>query len=90
MGDVNISIFLLKVKNVYRFLSFSMKLIHDYATGNSGLTPSCVPDSSEETAMRKRRLCVKIIPCADAVTAVYDIQIVAKSKYHLVNYTSIG
>ncbi|XP_070819961.1 multivesicular body subunit 12Bb [Chaetodon trifascialis] len=45
---------------------------------------------SKETAMRKRRLCVKISPRAAAKTAVYDIQIVAKSKYHLVNYTCIG
>ena len=58
--------------------------------GSSYLTPSCVPDSSEETAMRKRRLCVKISPHAAAMTAVYDIQIVAKTKYHLVNYTCVG
>ncbi|XP_076587979.1 multivesicular body subunit 12Bb [Chaetodon auriga] len=45
---------------------------------------------SKETAMRKRRLCVKISPRAAAKTAVYDIQIIAKSKYHLVNYTCIG
>ncbi|KAM7391621.1 hypothetical protein PAMP_022300 [Pampus punctatissimus] len=30
--------------------------------------------------MRKRRLCVKIIPRAAAETAVYDIQITAKSN----------
>ncbi|KAK5932559.1 hypothetical protein CgunFtcFv8_004252 [Champsocephalus gunnari] len=55
-----------------------------------GFTPVEETLDTKETAMRKRRLCVKIIPRAAAVTAVYDIQIVAKSKYHLVNYTSIG
>lgn len=29
-------------------------------------------------------------PRAAAVTVVYDIQIIAKSKYHLVNYTCVG
>ncbi len=75
------------------FFFFSLILIDDrigYATANSCLTPSCVLDSSEETALRKRRLCVKISPRAAAETAVYDIKIVAKSKYHLVNYTCIG
>ncbi|KAK2837563.1 hypothetical protein Q5P01_014775 [Channa striata] len=45
---------------------------------------------TKETATRKRRLCVKISPRVTAETAVYDIQIVAKSKYHLVNYTCVG
>ncbi|TNN86520.1 Multivesicular body subunit 12B [Liparis tanakae] len=45
---------------------------------------------TKETATRKRRLCVKIIPRAAAVTAVYDIQIAAKSKHHLVNYACVG
>ncbi|XP_061905574.1 multivesicular body subunit 12Bb isoform X1 [Entelurus aequoreus] len=45
---------------------------------------------SKEPAMRKRRLCVKISPCEAAETAVYDIQITAKSKHHLVHYTCIG
>lgn len=75
------------------FLFVSLKLRDDrigYADANSCLTPSCVPDSSEETAMRKRRLCVKTSPRAAAVTAVHDIQITTKSKYQLVNYTCIG
>lgn len=72
---------------------FSMKLREDGTECGAAypcLTPSCVPDSSEETAMRKRRLCVKISPRAAAETAVYDIQIVAKSKYCLVNYICLG
>ncbi|KAM8885197.1 multivesicular body subunit 12Bb isoform 3-T4 [Spinachia spinachia] len=55
-----------------------------------GFTPVEETLDTKETATRKRRLCVKIIPRAAAVTAVYDIQIVAKSKYNLVNYTCIG
>ncbi|XP_013862633.1 multivesicular body subunit 12Bb [Austrofundulus limnaeus] len=45
---------------------------------------------TKEAAMRKRRLCVKMSPREAAETAVYDIQITAKSKYHLVNYTCVG
>ncbi|XP_075903314.1 multivesicular body subunit 12B-like isoform X3 [Nelusetta ayraudi] len=45
---------------------------------------------TKETAMRKRRLCVKTSPRAAAETALHDIQLIAKSKYHLVNYTTIG
>lgn len=40
--------------------------------------------------MRKRRLCVKMSPRAAAKTALHDVQLIAKSKYHLVNYTTIG
>ncbi|KAG7490021.1 multivesicular body subunit 12B-like isoform X1 [Solea senegalensis] len=55
-----------------------------------GFTP--VPETldTKETAMRKRRLCVRMSPRTAAQTAVYDIQIIAKSKYHLVDYTCIG
>nr|XP_057927768.1 multivesicular body subunit 12Bb isoform X2 [Doryrhamphus excisus]XP_057927769.1 multivesicular body subunit 12Bb isoform X2 [Doryrhamphus excisus] len=45
---------------------------------------------TKDQAMRKRRLCVKLSPRATADTALYDIQISAKSKYHLVHYTCIG
>ncbi|XP_035496436.2 multivesicular body subunit 12Bb isoform X4 [Scophthalmus maximus] len=55
-----------------------------------GFTPVQETMDTKETAMRKRRLCVKIIPRAAAEAAVYDIQIVAKSKPHLVNYTCLG
>ncbi|XP_029296202.1 multivesicular body subunit 12Bb [Cottoperca gobio] len=55
-----------------------------------GFTPVEETLDTKEAAMRKKRLCVKISPRAAAVTAVYDIQVIAKSKYHLVNYTSIG
>ncbi|KAM8759521.1 multivesicular body subunit 12B-like isoform 1-T1 [Acanthopagrus schlegelii] len=55
-----------------------------------GYTPVEETMDTKETAMRKRRLCVKISPRAAAETAVYDIQIIAKTKYHLVNYTCIG
>ncbi|KAI3372363.1 hypothetical protein L3Q82_022859 [Scortum barcoo] len=55
-----------------------------------GFTPVEETLDTKETAVRKRRLCVKISPRAAAEMAVYDIQIIAKSKYHLVNYTCIG
>ncbi|GAA6220856.1 multivesicular body subunit 12B-like isoform X1 [Lates japonicus] len=55
-----------------------------------GFTPVQETMDTKETAMRKRRLCVKISPRAAAETAVFDIQIIAKSKYHLVNYSYIG
>ncbi|KAM9391507.1 multivesicular body subunit 12Bb [Pholidichthys leucotaenia] len=53
-------------------------------------TPVQETVDTKEAAMRKRRLCVKMSPRENAKTAVYDIQIIAKSKYHLVNYTCIG
>lgn len=40
--------------------------------------------------MRKESLCVKISHRAGAETAVSDIQVVAKTKYQLVNYMCIG
>ncbi|XP_034452390.1 multivesicular body subunit 12B-like isoform X2 [Hippoglossus hippoglossus] len=55
-----------------------------------GFTPVLETMDTKETATRKRRLCVKLSPRASAETAVYDIQIIAKSKHHLVNYTCIG
>ncbi|XP_030000499.1 multivesicular body subunit 12Bb [Sphaeramia orbicularis] len=67
-----------------------MKLIDIKDTLPEGFTPVQETMDSKETATRKKRLCVKISPRAAAETAVYDIQIVAKSKYHLVNYTCIG
>ncbi|XP_051924021.1 multivesicular body subunit 12Bb [Hippocampus zosterae] len=45
---------------------------------------------TKEPAMRKRRLCVKMSPRAAAEMAVFDFQIIAKSKHHLVHYTSLG
>ncbi|XP_068422840.1 multivesicular body subunit 12B-like [Clinocottus analis] len=67
-----------------------MKLIDIKDALPEGFTPVEETLDTKETAMRKKRLCVKISPCATAVTAVYDIQVVAKSKYHLVNYTCVG
>ncbi|XP_077378859.1 multivesicular body subunit 12Bb isoform X2 [Festucalex cinctus] len=45
---------------------------------------------TKEPAMRKRRLCVKMSPREAAETAVFDFQIVGKSKHQLVHYTSLG
>ncbi|XP_026199531.1 multivesicular body subunit 12Bb isoform X1 [Anabas testudineus] len=55
-----------------------------------GFTPVQETMDTKETATRKRRLCVKISPRSAAETAIYDIQIIAKSKYQLVNYTCVG
>ncbi|XP_037633984.1 multivesicular body subunit 12Bb isoform X2 [Sebastes umbrosus] len=67
-----------------------MKLIDIKDALPEGFTPVEETLDTKETAMRKRRLCVKISPREAAVMAVYDIQVVVKSKYHLVNYTCIG
>ncbi|XP_077943014.1 multivesicular body subunit 12Bb isoform X1 [Gasterosteus aculeatus] len=67
-----------------------LKLLDTKDALPEGFTPVEETLDTKETATRKRRLCMKISPCAAAVTAVYDIQIVAKSKYNLVNYTCIG
>ncbi|XP_028270465.1 multivesicular body subunit 12Bb isoform X2 [Parambassis ranga] len=53
-------------------------------------TPVHETMDTKEAAMRKKRLCVKMSPREAVKTAVHDIQIIAKSKYHLVNYTCIG
>ncbi|KAM3611605.1 uncharacterized protein V6R79_021203 [Siganus canaliculatus] len=85
---------------VIRYLCFStetgpdvvtdMKLIDIKDALPEGFVPVEETIDTKEPAMRKRRLCVKISPRAAAKTAVYDIQIAAKSKYHLVNYTCAG
>ncbi|XP_071783981.1 multivesicular body subunit 12Bb [Centroberyx gerrardi] len=67
-----------------------MRLIDIKDTLPEGFTPVQETVDTKETAMRKRRLCVKLGPLAAAETAVYDIQIVGKSKHHLVNYTCMG
>ncbi|XP_041642710.1 multivesicular body subunit 12Bb isoform X1 [Cheilinus undulatus] len=67
-----------------------MKLIDIKDALPEGFTPVEETMDTKETAMRKRRLCVKMSPRAAAETAIYDIQITAKSKYHLVNYTCMG
>ncbi|KAF7199841.1 multivesicular body subunit 12Bb isoform X3 [Nothobranchius furzeri] len=53
-------------------------------------TPVQETIDKKEAAMRKKRLCVKMSPREAVVTALCDIQITAKSKYHLVNYTCAG
>lgn len=67
-----------------------IKNVRSCSGTESLLRLSRLPDPSEEPAMRKRRLCVKISPRVAAQMALCDIQIVSKSKYHLVNYTCIG
>ncbi|CAG07091.1 unnamed protein product, partial [Tetraodon nigroviridis] len=63
-----------------------MRLIDAKDVLPEGFTPVEKTMDTNETAMRKRRLCVKTSPRATAKTAVYDIQATAKSKYQLVDY----
>ncbi|XP_034025429.1 multivesicular body subunit 12Bb [Thalassophryne amazonica] len=85
---------------VTRYLCFSrkngpdvvadMKVIDIKDKVPEGFTPVNQTMDMLEIAMRKRRLCLKISPREATQTAVYDIQIIAKTKYHLVNYICIG
>ncbi|XP_035768970.1 multivesicular body subunit 12B-like isoform X2 [Neolamprologus brichardi] len=67
-----------------------MKLTDTKDALPESFTPMQETMDTKEAAMRKRRLCVKMSPREDAKTAVCDIQITAKSKTHLVNYTCVG
>ncbi|PWA19635.1 hypothetical protein CCH79_00006753 [Gambusia affinis] len=85
---------------VTRYLCFSrktepevvvdMKLIDIKDPLPESFTPVLETLDKKEAAMRKRRLCVKMSTREAAETAVCDIQITAKSKYQLVNYTCVG
>ncbi|XP_054906575.1 multivesicular body subunit 12Bb isoform X1 [Poeciliopsis prolifica] len=85
---------------VTRYLCFSrktepevvvdMKLIDIKDPVPESFTPVQETLDKKEAAMRKRRLCVKMSTREAAETAVCDIQITAKSKYQLVNYTCVG
>ncbi|XP_041855828.1 multivesicular body subunit 12Bb isoform X2 [Melanotaenia boesemani] len=85
---------------VTRYLCFSrktgpevvvdMKLIDTKDALPEFFTPVQETMDTKETAMRKRRLCVKMSPREAAKAAVCDIQITVKSKFHLINYTCIG
>lgn len=45
---------------------------------------------SEEQALRKDRLCVKLVPRNSTDTSICDVVILGKSKHSLTNYTFIG
>ncbi|CAN9513470.1 unnamed protein product [Ophioblennius macclurei] len=85
---------------VTRYLCFSRKTAPDVVVGLKLIDmKDALPESftflletmdTHEAATRKRRLCVKTSPLEAAETAVYDIQIIAKPKYQLVNYTCLG
>lgn len=45
---------------------------------------------SEEQALKKERLCVKLVPRNSTDTAICDVVIQGKSKHSLANYTFIG
>ncbi|XP_029960997.1 multivesicular body subunit 12Bb [Salarias fasciatus] len=85
---------------VTRYLCFSRKTGPDVVVGlklidmkdalPESFTPLQETMDTNEAATRKRRLCVKMSPRWAAETAVYDIQIIAKTKYQLVNYTCLG
>ncbi|XP_074526905.1 multivesicular body subunit 12Bb isoform X2 [Halichoeres trimaculatus] len=67
-----------------------MKLIDMKDVLPEGFTPVEETMDTKETAMRKRRLCVKMSLREAAEAAVCDIKITAKSKHSLVNYTCMG
>ncbi|XP_072244437.1 multivesicular body subunit 12Bb isoform X2 [Leuresthes tenuis] len=85
---------------VTRYLCFSrktgpevvvdMKLIDIKDALPEFFTPVQGTLDTKETAFRKKRLCVKMSRRETADTAVCDIQVTLKSKFHLVNHTSVG
>ncbi|CAG5921118.1 unnamed protein product [Menidia menidia] len=85
---------------VTRYLCFSrktgpevvvdMKLIDIKDALPEFFTPVQETLDTKETVLRKKRLCVKMSRREAAEAAVCDIQVTVKSKFHLVNYTSVG
>ncbi|CAL8247562.1 unnamed protein product [Merluccius merluccius] len=67
-----------------------MKLIDLRDAMPAGFTPILQTLDTKEPALRKKRLCVKLSPRASAQTALYDIQVISKSKLPHTNYTCIG
>ncbi|KAK0154324.1 Multivesicular body subunit 12B [Merluccius polli] len=67
-----------------------MKLIDLRDAMPAGFTPILQTLDTKEPALRKKRLCVKLSPHASAQTALYDIQVISKSKLPHTNYTCIG
>ncbi|XP_016424766.1 multivesicular body subunit 12B-like [Sinocyclocheilus rhinocerous] len=67
-----------------------MKLIDLKYCLPEGFTPIQDTTDTQEQALRKERLCVKLVPRHSADTAICDVVIQGKSKQSLTNYTFIG
>ncbi|XP_042585907.1 multivesicular body subunit 12Bb [Cyprinus carpio] len=67
-----------------------MKLIDLKDCLPEGFTPIQDTTDTQEQALRKERLCVKLVPRQSADMAICDVVIQGKSKHSLTNYTFIG
>ncbi|XP_050973962.1 multivesicular body subunit 12Bb [Labeo rohita] len=67
-----------------------MKLIDLKDCLPEGFTPIQDTTDTQEQALRKERLCVKLVPRHSADTAICDVVIQGKSKQGLTNYTFMG
>uniref|UniRef100_A0A8C1LLB1 Multivesicular body subunit 12Bb n=1 Tax=Cyprinus carpio TaxID=7962 RepID=A0A8C1LLB1_CYPCA len=67
-----------------------MKLIDLKDCLPEGFTPIQDTTDTQEQALRKERLCVKLVPRHSADMAICDVVIQGKSKHSLTNYTFIG
>ncbi|XP_051525903.1 multivesicular body subunit 12B-like [Myxocyprinus asiaticus] len=71
-------------------VAVEMKLIDLKDCFPEGFTPIQDTIDTQEQALRKERLCMKLIPRHSAETAIYDVVLQGKSKQSLANYTFIG
>ncbi|XP_062307732.1 multivesicular body subunit 12Bb isoform X1 [Osmerus eperlanus] len=67
-----------------------MRLIDLKDTLPEGFTLLSETLDTQEIALRKNRLCVKLCPRGDAQTAVCDMVIISKAKHTPADYTCIG
>ncbi|XP_051759917.1 multivesicular body subunit 12Bb isoform X1 [Ctenopharyngodon idella] len=67
-----------------------MKLIDLKDCLPEGFTPIQDTTDTQEQALRKERLCVKLVPRNSTDAAICDVVIQGKSKHSLTNYTFIG
>ncbi|XP_073724389.1 multivesicular body subunit 12B isoform X2 [Misgurnus anguillicaudatus] len=67
-----------------------MKLMDLRETLPEGFTSIQDTMDSQEQALKKERLCVKLVPRHTTDTAICDLIIQGKSKHGLANYTYIG
>ncbi|XP_073675871.1 multivesicular body subunit 12Bb [Garra rufa] len=67
-----------------------MKLIDLKDCLPEGFTPIQDTTDTQEQALRKERVCVKLVPRHSTDTAICDVVIQGKSKHGLANYTFMG
>ncbi|XP_067268693.1 multivesicular body subunit 12Bb [Pseudorasbora parva] len=71
-------------------VAVDMKLIDLKDCLPEGFTPIQDTTDTQEQALRKERLCVKLVPRSSTDMAICDVVIQGKSKHSLANYTFIG